>query len=229
MLPPGIETIDVPDKKTGKMEPYITLSTREALAGLAQMGVLEIHPWGCRNDDLEHPDRIIIDLDPDESISWKTLAAAAEETREVLKKLGLESFLKSTGGKGLHVVMPVEPEHEWAVMKQFAHAIALHLERQQPSLYLTKMSKAARRGRIFVDYLRNERGATAVAAFSPRARAGAPVSIPLAWKELSQESRPIFYAAEYKQWEKRLRTDPWSKLPSTRQRIDLDKVSTVLG
>ena len=105
MLPPGIDTIDVPDKKTGKLEPYITLSKRESLAGLAQMGVLEVHPWGSTNKDLEHPDRIVIDLDPDEAIGWETLAESADGTRRLLKKLGLESFLKSTGGKGLHVVV----------------------------------------------------------------------------------------------------------------------------
>jgi bifunctional non-homologous end joining protein LigD len=227
-LPPGIETIQVPDKKTGKPEPYITLSTREALAGLAQMGVLEVHPWGAQNDDLEHPDRIVIDLDPDEAIGWPTLAAAAKETRALFKKLGLESFLKSTGGKGLHVVVPIVSDHEWSTIKQFAHAVALQLEKQRPELYLTKMSKAARKGRIFIDYLRNERGATAVAAFSPRARAGAPVSIPLSWSELDQPKRPIFKVADFHQWQTRLKRDPWIKLPENKQRIDVEKVAAIL-
>src|SRR6266567_1277051 len=168
MLPPGIGAVDVPDKKMGKIEPYITLSSAEALAGLAQMGVLEVHPWGSRNDDLEHPDRIIIDLDPDAAISWTRLAESAGEVRKQLKKLGLESFLKSTGGKGLHVVVPIVPEYDWTVIKELAHAFVLQIEKEQPALYLTKMSKAARKDRIFLDYLRNERGATAVAAFSPR-------------------------------------------------------------
>ncbi len=227
-LPPGIETIQVPDKKTGKPEPYITLSTREALAGLAQMGVLELHPWGAQNDDLEHPDRIVIDLDPDESIPWPTLAAAAKETRALLKKLGLESFLKSTGGKGLHIVVPIAPEHDWPTIKQFAHAVALKLEKQNPELYLTKMSKAARKGRIFIDYLRNERGATAVAAFSPRARAGATVSIPLAWPELDQPQRLIFHVANFTDWQPRLKHDPWKALPKTHQKIDPEKAAKLL-
>ena len=110
-LPQGIESVLVTDKKTGKLEPYITLSTPTALAELAQMGVLEIHPWGSRNDDLEHPDRITIDLDPDAAISWQQLAASAADVRKQLKDLGLESFLKTTGGKGLHVVIPIRPEH----------------------------------------------------------------------------------------------------------------------
>jgi bifunctional non-homologous end joining protein LigD len=219
MLPPGIGSIDVPDKKTGKPEPYITLSTPEALASLAQMGVLEVHPWGSRNDDLEHPDRIVIDLDPDAAISWPTLAAAADDVRQRLHALGLESFLKSTGGKGLHIVVPIEPEHDWPTVKRFAHSFALALEASQPSLYLTKMTKSARAGRIYIDYLRNERGATSVAAFSPRARPGAPVSLPLAWKDLELDGRPLFHVSDYAAWKPRLARDPWKKLPATRQRL----------
>jgi bifunctional non-homologous end joining protein LigD len=224
-LPPGIGAVDVPDKKTGKIEPYITLSTAEALAGLAQMGVLEVHPWGSRNDDLEHPDRIIIDLDPDAAISWTRLAESAAEVRKQLKKLGLESFLKSTGGKGLHVVVPIVPEYDWAVIKQLAHAFVLQMEKEQPGLYLTKMSKAARKDRIFLDYLRNERGATAVAAFSPRARAGAPVSLPLHWSDLNLAERPVAHVADFEEWKGRLSRDPWKQLLKSPQRI----TSKILG
>jgi bifunctional non-homologous end joining protein LigD len=219
MLPPGITSVDVPDKKTGQIEPYITLSTAEALAGLAQMGVLEVHPWGSRNEDLEHPDRIIIDLDPDAAIAWPRLAESAGEVRKELKKLGLESFLKNTGGKGLHVVIPFAPEYDWAVIKQFAHSFVLRMEKEQPGLYLTKMSKAARRDRIFLDYLRNERGATAVAAFSPRARAGAAVSLPLDWSELKSAERTVVRVADFEEWRGRLRRDPWKQFFKLRQRI----------
>jgi bifunctional non-homologous end joining protein LigD len=218
MLPPGIGSVDVPDKK-GKIEPYITLSTAEALAGLAQMAVLEVHPWGSRNDDLEHPDRMIIDLDPDAAISWSRLAESAEEVRKKLKKIGLESFLKSTGGKGLHVVVPIVAEYDWTVIKQFAHAFVLQMEKEQPQLYLTKMSKAARKDHIFLDYLRNERGATAVAAFSPRARAGTPVSLPLPWSDLKLSERPLFRVADFDEWKARLGRDPWKQLLTLRQRL----------
>ncbi len=218
MLPPGIDAIDVPDK-AGISEPYITLSTAEALAGLAQIGVLEIHPWGARNDDLEHPDRIIIDLDPDESISWNVLAESAADVRRQLKQLGLQSFLKSTGGKGLHIVVPVEPKYDWSVIKQFAHAFAQQMEKRQPSLYLTKMSKAARKDRIYIDYLRNERGATAVAAYSPRARVGVSVSLPLEWSELKLAERPVFHVADFDAWKSRLGRDPWKLLGSIRQQV----------
>jgi bifunctional non-homologous end joining protein LigD len=227
MLPPGITSVDVPDKKTGKIEPYITLSTAEALAGLAQMGVLEVHPWGSRNEDLEHPDRIIIDLDPDAAIAWPRLAESAGEVRKELKKLGLESFLKSTGGKGLHVVIPFVPEYDWAVIKQFAHAFVLKMEKDQPGLYLTKMSKAARKDRIFLDYLRNERGATAVAAFSPRARAGAAVSLPLDWGDLTAATRTVVRVADFAEWQGQLKRDPWKEFLKLRQRITAKMLETL--
>ena len=217
MLPPGIESISVPNKKSGKPEPYITLSTREALAGLAQMGVLEVHPWGSRNENLEKPDSIIIDLDPDSSISWRVLADSAAKIRRLFKNMMLESFLKSTGGKGLHVVVPIEPNYGWNTIKQLAHAVVIEFENKNPELYLTKMSKAARKGKIYLDYLRNERGATAVAPFSPRARAGAPVSMPLRWSELKNENRPSFHVSDYETWKNRTARDPWKQLVKTKQ------------
>jgi bifunctional non-homologous end joining protein LigD len=223
MLPPGIGSVDVPDKKTGIIEPYITLTdksaTPEALASLAQLGVLEVHPWGSRNDDLEHPDRLIFDLDPDEFLTWPTVTEAASDVRARLKKLGLTSFLKTTGGKGLHVVIPIEPKLDWADAKDFAHRFVLAMEKSNPSLYLTKMTKSARTGKIYLDYLRNERGATAVAAYSPRARAGAAVSMPLAWSELDASHRPTFRVADFADWRARLSKDPWKAIASTRQSI----------
>ncbi len=227
MLPPGIGSVDVPDKKTGKPEAYITLdgakATPEALAGLAQMGVLEVHPWGSRNADLEHPDRLILDLDPDEALPWSTLSAAAVEVRNRLKTLGLESFLKLTGGKGLHVVAPIQPGLSWEQLKAAAHSLVLAMERNQPGLYLTKMSKSARVGKIFLDYLRNERGATAVAPYSPRARLGVHVSLPLPWAALKQSALPVFAVHNFADWRDRLRSDPWKKMPSTVQRLDPGK------
>jgi bifunctional non-homologous end joining protein LigD len=219
MLPPGIGSVDVPDKKTGVPEPYITLNTAEALISLAQLGVLEVHPWGSRNNDLEHPDRLILDLDPDESLSWSTLTAAAAEVRKRLKKLGLESFLKLTGGKGLHIVAPFEPTLTWPELKDLAHNFVLAMERDNPSLYLTKMTKSARAGKIYLDYLRNERGATAVAPYSPRARLGAHVSLPLTWSALNDLARPVFSVHDLDQWRNRLRTDPWKAMLSTPQQL----------
>jgi bifunctional non-homologous end joining protein LigD len=217
MLPPGIGSIDVADKK-GVVEPYITLNTPEALAGLAQMGVLEVHPWGSRNRTLEQPDRITIDLDPDESLPWETLTEAALDVRKRLKALKLESWVKTTGGKGLHVVIPIKPEQPWPAIKEWAHRFVLGMERDNPRLYLTKMTKAARAGKIYLDYLRNERGATAVAPYSPRARKGAPVSVPLAWTELKAQ-RPDFRVANFAEWSHRLKKDVWAALLTSNQSL----------
>ena len=221
MLSGNFGSIDVVDKKTGKPEPYITLSTRGAIVELAQIGVLEVHPWGSRNESLEHPDRIIFDLDPDAAIDWKTIAASAMEIRKRLKAIGLTSFVKTTGGKGLHVVVPIRAEHSWPVIKQFAHDFVLALEKDAPSLFLTKMTKAARSGKIYLDYLRNERGATAVAPFSPRARAGLPVAIPLSWSELASEEPPRFLVSEFEGWKKRLNRNPWKDMLKLEQHLAL--------
>jgi len=223
MLPPGIGTVEVTTKKTGELEPYITLDMEEAFIGLAQMSVLEIHPWGSKNNDLEHPDRLIFDFDPDESLPWSTLTAAVAEARKRLKKLGLESFLKLTGGKGLHLVAPIEPKLTWAEIKDFAHKFVATMERDNPQLFLTKMTKAARTGKIYLDYLRNERGATAVAPFSPRARLGMAVSLPLPWSALKETSRPVFRVHDFASWRSRLRNDPWKSMPTLRQRLDPKK------
>ena len=184
------------------------------------MSVLELHPWGSCNEDLEHPDRLVIDLDPDESLSWPTVTAAALEVRAYLQTLGLESFVKTTGGKGLHVVFAITPGFDWPIIKDFAHAVVNALERQNPKLYLTKMTKAARTGKIYLDYLRNERGATAVAPYSTRARPGVGIAVPLDWSELGGETRPIFHLATFPEWGGRLESaDPWKSLGAKKQGI----------
>ena len=222
MLPKGVGSVDIADKE-GKIEPYITLNTPEALAGLAQMGVLEIHPWGSRNASLEQPDRLTIDLDPDEALPWSTLTAAAQDVRKRLKSLGLDSWVKTTGGKGLHVFVPIKPEQQWPAIKDWAHRFVLAMERENPRLYLTKMTKAARTGRIYLDYLRNERGATAVAPYSPRARKGLGVAVPIAWSELNAPERPVFRVANFPDWQHRLKKDVWANLPKSTQSLPTNK------
>ncbi len=219
MLPPGIKSVDVPDKKTGVIEPYITLDSKEALAGLAQMGVLEMHPWSSTNSDLEHADRIIFDLDPDESLAWHDVTMAADDVRRRLKARGLESFLKTTGGKGLHVVVPIEPRFDWTTVKEWTRGFVLEMERAAPAKYLSKMTKAARTGKIYLDYLRNERGATAVAPYSSRAREGLGVSMPLAWTELHAPQRPVFRVDGFLEWKSRLKKDPWARMASLQQSL----------
>lgn len=215
----GIDSVSVPNKKGGGSEEYITVSTQEGLVGLAQMGVLEIHPWGSRNDSLETPDQIIFDLDPDVDLEWKVLAESAAEVRDVLKELGLESFVKSTGGKGLHVVAPIFPKHEWGEVKEFTRNVARILEANRPDRYLIKMTKSARKGRIFLDYLRNDRGSTAIAPYSPRARKGARVAIPLRWDELRKGNPTEFAVVNFNSWRKRIKEDPWRDLPQTKQAL----------
>jgi bifunctional non-homologous end joining protein LigD len=228
-LPKGIRSVEIVDRKSGKPEPYITLSDAAVIPELGQLNVLELHPWGAPSSDFEHPDRIIFDLDPDTSIEWKTLAATASEVRARLQKLGLESFLKSTGGKGLHIVAPMQCEHDWPTVKEFAHRFVLAMEAENPSLYITKMTKAARAGRIYLDYLRNERGATAVAPYSPRSRGGVPVSVPMAWSELKAEAPPRCLVAKFDEWRKRLAHDPWAELPKTKQRLTQKAIAAVSG
>ena len=228
-LPKGIGSVEIVDRKSGKPEPYITLSDAAVIPELGQLNVLELHPWGAPASDFEHPDRIIFDLDPDASIEWKTLAATASEVRTRLKKLGLESFLKSTGGKGLHIVAPMQCEHDWATVKEFAHQFVLAMETENPSLYITKMTKAARTGRIYLDYLRNERGATAVAPYSPRSRGGVPVSVPMAWSELNADAPPRCLVAEFDEWRKRLAHDPWAEMPKMKQRLTQKAIGAASG
>jgi bifunctional non-homologous end joining protein LigD len=229
LLPKGVGSVMVADKKGGEPEPYITLNDAEALAGLAQMSVLEIHPWGSRNEHLEQPDRIIIDLDPDESLPWSTVCEAALEVRSLLDAMKLKSFLKTTGGKGLHVCFPSQPEHDFTVMKAWTHGLVQAMEKARPELYLSKMSKAARTGKIYLDYLRNERGATAVAPWSMRARNGLPVSVPLNWEELRGEERPHYTISNFADWRPRLSTDPWRSLPGVKQAIAKDALERFAG
>ena len=171
-------------------EELLSIDSLEGLISLVQASVLEIHVWGARLADIERPDGITFDLDPAPEVVWADVIAAAFEVRERLEKLGLQSFVKTTGGKGLHVYAPLVPNADWAAVKDFSHRLAVAMAKDSPQRYLATASKAARRGRIFVDYLRNGRGATAVAAYSARARVGAAVSTPLGWDELGPEMRP---------------------------------------
>jgi bifunctional non-homologous end joining protein LigD len=214
-----VKSVSIKNKKTGKSEEFLTVDSLSGLFGLAQMGVLEIHTWGSRNESVDQPDRVVFDLDPDSAIDWKALADTAMEFRKRLSKVGLTSFLKSTGGKGLHVVAPIRPEYDWHVIKDVAHEFVLQLEREKPKLYITKMSLAARKNRIFLDYLRNDREATSIAPYSPRARSGAPVSMPLRWEELKLTAMPKFYISDFEDWHSRLRRDPWAKLSATDQSL----------
>jgi bifunctional non-homologous end joining protein LigD len=183
------------------------------LTALVQLGVLEIHPWGSRVTDLERPDRCTFDLDPGPGVEWRDVVREARELRGLLRDLGLESFVKTTGGKGLHVVVPLSAGPGWPEVKGFSKSVAEELVRRRPDRVTAKLSKSARGGKIFIDYLRNGRGATAVAAYSTRARPNASVAVPLAWEELSPSLRPDHYGVRnVRRRLENLAEDPWKEM-----------------
>ncbi|MFZ5562099.1 MAG: non-homologous end-joining DNA ligase [Pseudomonadota bacterium] len=181
-LPASLRAVAVPGGKGGA--PYMTAGSLTAVLDLVQRGVLELHTWGARRDRLDRPDRMIFDLDPAPDVAWRDFVAYAQLLRALLQEFGLPAFLKTTGGKGVHVEVPLRREHAWEAVKAFSQGIAQLLAQRLPDCFVATAAKRARHGRVFVDYLRNAAGATAVAAYSTRARTGAPVALPLGWDEL---------------------------------------------
>lgn len=203
-----------------KDEPYLYIRDAEGLMAMVQMGVLEIHQWGSHVKTWDKPDMIVFDFDPAPDVPFGRVKEAALEMRARLKKLKLESFLKTTGGKGLHVVVPITPEHDWDTIKQWARAMAELMAQDAPKRYTTNIRKAQRTGRIFIDYLRNGETATAIAPFSTRAREGAPVSVPLDWKELAGlKTGSHFTIATVPARLKKQKTDPWKKFFVLKQKL----------
>ena len=201
-------------------EEYLYVDGIEGVMGLVQMNVIEIHPWGSTIADLEHPDRLVFDLDPDIGIEWSRVKKAALLLRERLQAVGLESFLRTTGGKGLHVVVPLDPRPDWETAKAFSQALARMLEQESPKEYVSVATKSKRKGRIFVDYLRNARGSTAVSSYCVRARQGAGVATPLHWGELSRLRSGAHYSID--NIGRRLKTmkdDPWAHIEEVRQAL----------
>ena len=196
MFPDSVHSVPIAESD-GKTEPYLYVEDAAGLLACVQMGTIEFHGWGSRVDDIERPDRLVIDLDPDQAVSFEAVKLAAELIRERLKSRGLDSAPMLSGGKGVHVVVPLVPKAEWPAVKAWAHAFADSLEAEAPDVFVANMSKAKRKGRIFVDYLRNQRGATAVLPYSVRARAGAGVAVPLSWAELKEvKAANMFSAAD---------------------------------
>jgi bifunctional non-homologous end joining protein LigD len=187
-VPEGLRSVPIREKE-GKA-PYSVIDDERGLFGLVQLGALEIHTWGSRADDPEHPDTLVFDLDPDPSVPFTEVMVAARELRALFERAKLESFVKTAGGKGLHVCIPIAPELAWDEVKEFSRRVAEAMAKESPGRYLATASKSKRRGKIFVDYLRNARGATFVAPYSTRARDGAPVAVPLDWDELTPKLRP---------------------------------------
>ena len=215
-------------EESGGQASYIYPRDANSVIELVQFGVLEFHPWGATVRQPDLADRVVFDLDPGEDVAWDRVVAAARLVRKLLSQMGLESFLRTTGGKGLHVVLPLNPGCPWPQVKGFAQAFASSLAQAHPLEFIATASKARRGGLIYVDYLRNSRGATSVASYSLRARPGAPVAMPLRWTELGKlKSGHDFDIHSAPQRLARLRSDPWAGIGELRQ--DLDDVMEKLG
>ena len=213
--PPAIDT--VPIRQSEGVRRHVVIHDVEGLIALVQWGVMEIHTWGSRADDPERPDRIVFDLDPDPAITWQEVKEAAAGVRGLLEGLGLASWLKTSGGKGLHVVVPIARRSSWDEVSAFARAVAEHMQAEFPDRFIAKATKSARRGLIFVDWLRNTRGATAIAPWSTRAREAAGVSVPIPWSRLDK----LRAGDEYTLLSIRARPpqggDPWKEMLTTKQ------------
>jgi len=209
----AVKTFDRPDKS----EPFLYIDSMAGLMGLAQMNVLEIHIWGSHIDTLEKPDRMVFDLDPADNVTFATVKEGALRVQEVLGALGLKSYPMLSGGKGIHVVVPLMPTHSWDTVKEFSGALASRMAADQPERYVDTMTKSKRPGKIFIDYFRNDRTATAIAPYSARARVGAPLAWPIRWDEL-----PEFKSANQvtmKNYTKYLKAEPWKGSANLRQQI----------
>jgi len=205
------------EQKSGR-EDYLYIEDVEGLLQLVQMNTLELHPWGATVDDPEHPDRLVFDLDPGEGVSWAAIKAAARDVRARLQEVGLESFVRLSGGKGVHVVVPLKPGADWAQAKDFCESFAQAMAEHAPERYVATMSKAKRNGVIFIDWLRNARGATSVCSWSLRARPSAGVAVPLRWEELGRvTAADAFPLAKALQRAKRLKADPWEGINDLQQ------------
>jgi bifunctional non-homologous end joining protein LigD len=217
--PAAIQTVRGVDGD-GESVDYLRVRDMPGIVALAQLGTLEIHTWGAHADELDQPDLMVFDLDPDPAVAWDRVALGALELRRRLCAAGLESFVKTTGGKGLHVVAPIRRGIAWDDLKSFTRAVVEAMQRNEPAAYTTNMAKAARKDKIFLDYLRNGRGATFVAPYSPRARPGAPVATPIRWDELAHGIDPMAFTIQ--SVPRRLavlRDDPWAGIEKLAQSI----------
>jgi bifunctional non-homologous end joining protein LigD len=203
-----------------KVGEYLIADSAAALVALVQMDVLEVHTWNSTCADVERPDRIVLDIDPGDEVEWTEVVSAARQIRDLLLAMDLQSFVKTTGGRGLHVVVPIVPQVDWSECLAFARAFAEALVRRGPDRFTMRFSKRGRERLMLIDYLRNNRTNTSVAAFSTRARPSGTVSIPLAWGELAPSRRPDRFTIRNAQTRlARLAADPWREYWTVRQRL----------
>jgi bifunctional non-homologous end joining protein LigD len=214
-----VGTIELKEEK-GSLATYMYAKNADSVLELVQFGAIEFHVWGTTIDSLETTDCVVLDLDPSPHISWQRIVKAARRLKNQLEMLGLTSFVRTSGGNGLHVVLPVNPSCSWELAKYFSHAIATHMTAKQPKEFVDTANKAKRIDKIYVDYLRNARGATSIANYSLRARAIAPVATPLRWEELSKiEGSGVFTIHTLSKRLSRLRKDPWENIGSVKQSL----------
>ncbi len=217
-LAEGLTRVQVPS--SDGQDEYAAIEDRRGLLALVQMSALEVHVWGALAGDADHPDRLVFDLDPDLGLDFKDVLVAARATSALLAELGLQSWVKTTGGKGLHVTVPIAPRADWDEVKAFCRGVAEELTRREPERYVATMSKAKRRGKIFIDYLRNGRGATFIAPYSPRAREGAPIAMPIEWDELTPKFKPeAFSVRSAEKYLAKRSSDPFASLLKARQTL----------
>lgn len=213
----GMKTIAITEKD-GAAADYFTLTSLKGLLAGVQMGVLEFHIWGSRRDNIEKPDRVVLDIDPDEGLDFTDVKSAALDIRDRLAALDLTTFPLVTGGKGIHVVAPLIRRAEWPEVKAFASGFAKHLAQSQPDRYTAALAKKARKDKLFIDYLRNERGSTSIAPYSTRAREGAPCAIPLTWDELASLPSANGFSLDAAA-ERAAGPDPWEGYSKLRQSL----------
>lgn len=226
--PPALRRVRIQEKN--KVGEYLIVDDLAGLVSLVQMGVLEIHTWNATFEKLERPDRIIFDLDPGPEVAWPRVVAAARMVRDVLRALELESFVKTTGGSGLHVVVPLLPARDWGECYTFSRAVAERIAAGHPGAFTTAIPKKGREGKILIDYLRNNRANTSVAAYSTRAAPRAPVATPLEWRELSTRLRSDAYdVTRIRRRLARLDADPWAPMSRVRQRISAAAMKSLLS
>lgn len=209
-------------EESGELDDYLCPRDAGAIIELVQFGTIEFHPWAARADALEQPDYLVFDLDPGNGVAWRDVIEAARMIRDRLDKVSLRSFVRTTGGKGLHVLVPLHDANcHWEDARAFSRAFAHGLADEQPLAFTAKAAKEGRSGRIFIDYLRNTRGATSVASWSLRARAGAPVAVPLRWQDLGRcASGHAFDIGTARRRLARLRSDPWEGFATIRQGLE---------
>lgn len=217
-IPAGLQPVAIQEKSGIKK--YFTIDSPEGLLSLSQMSAFELHAWGCRRDKVENPDQIVMDFDPGPGVQWKQLTNACLELKEILDALGLQSFIKLSGGKGFHVHIPIAPIYSWDQIKEFARTLGREMVNRHPDRYLITVSKKARTGKIFVDYLRNGRGATAVVPYSLRAKDYSAVAMPIGWNDLNKYPRADYFSLEKAlNHLKKRKKDPWAGIHELKQEI----------